>query len=238
METIPSEVRLQEFWKNLSYEEIVNLCRTNVEFSNICQSNVMWQYLLYRDFDITYTRENARSLYLLYKHTVDHFSQFYPIITQKALQKLIELIPVSEWNKFDKAIRERQEYQDAYGEDKSLVLTGLELFRIVYVEDETVNEYVIEERFYRDQMEELFQNMDLIHPGFSQMIKQLEQNNCVQFKSFIYKPSLIFIKTKPIIINYDYELAVDLNNDIGFSMHRPCDQQIKQIYEEIVGLLR
>lgn len=45
MEIIPSDIKLFEFWKYLPYENIVDLCQSNIEFNLICESNNVWIFI-------------------------------------------------------------------------------------------------------------------------------------------------------------------------------------------------
>jgi hypothetical protein len=49
METLPNDVRLNHLIKYLPYEDIVNLCSTDLDLMKICQSNETWQYLIERE---------------------------------------------------------------------------------------------------------------------------------------------------------------------------------------------
>ena len=80
METIPRDIKLSEFWKHLPYESIVDLFQTNIEFNLVCQNNLVWQYLLLCDFGVTHNQDNARDLYLLYRHTLDYFLIFIQLL--------------------------------------------------------------------------------------------------------------------------------------------------------------
>src|SRR5581483_8962340 len=87
----------------------IMLCRTNYRLNLICQTNSTWIHLLRRDFKVSYTGENAHNLYLLYRHTLGYFSEFYPIITQRALNILVNIAPPSTWNSLEEAIKEHRE---------------------------------------------------------------------------------------------------------------------------------
>jgi hypothetical protein len=208
METIPPEIYLEEIVKNLSYEDIVGLCLTNTRFKMFCGSNLLWQRLLQRDFWITYQGENARNVYLLYKHALDHFSNYYPIITQYALQALVTFIPISTWSILDKRIRHL---------NSSLLTTYLLQSLVNYGYKNDVRKIAIGD-----------------NEIFDQMIQELEQN-CDKFETLASRPTLIFIKRKPIIIKYDYDLACELVSYVAtFSA---CQYKLKNIKDYILSLL-
>ena len=92
------DVGLYEFYKYLSYEEIINLCNTNYLFSSICRNNETWKYLMKRDFAIDYIGVDAYREYLKYKNALDIFSTRFPIITQRALINIVDNISSQYWN--------------------------------------------------------------------------------------------------------------------------------------------
>lgn len=51
MEFLASELK-EEIWKKLPFEDLLNLCETDIEFNQICQDSHTWKFLLMRDFGI------------------------------------------------------------------------------------------------------------------------------------------------------------------------------------------
>lgn len=253
METIPPEIKLLELWNHLPYEDIVNLCQTNREFNLICQYNSTWQYLLYRDFGITYTEGNARNLYLLYKHALDYFSNFYPIITQRALYALVNVAPVSTWSNLEKAIRVR--HQDLAGK----ILSVIEL--VILCEEVIENEFGEEVNIVNDIVDcYMFEKLGYsnnINPNLDEMFREIRdvreasskgeynklyetrnkyakvgiefsQHKCDEFIKLISYPTLIFINKKPILINWDYDLARSIPYWFGSPGYNRCMEAIEK----------
>lgn len=63
---IPLEIVEHELIKYLRVEEIFRLCRVNKKLQSISQQNRLWNYLLVRDFKMTYTGESPRQQYFDY----------------------------------------------------------------------------------------------------------------------------------------------------------------------------
>lgn len=228
METIPEDIKLKEFWKYLPYESIIYLCQVNREFSSICQDNLMWCYLLYRDFDVIYVEVTAQNRYLSYKCTLAHFSNFYPIITKHALKSLVDLVPVSKWSKFNEAIKS---HKSQYGFLK--ILTYNDLVGVSYVD---VNcEYILEE-----SERKLFKEDDphLIYHNFNQMVQELNEHNCSQLDAFISRSSLVFINNKLVLINYDYELLQQFGYNINLVLLELYREQEAEVSNSLFALLK
>lgn len=51
-------------WRELDVRELIRLCKTNKQFSNICRDPNTWKYLLKRDFNIDNVGNDALSLYV------------------------------------------------------------------------------------------------------------------------------------------------------------------------------
>jgi hypothetical protein len=200
MEFLPQEVKLTEIWKYLPYEDIVRLCQTNKEFSTICSSNETWKYLLQRDFRIIFTEENAYNLYILYKQALDYFSKFYPIITQRALSRIINVFPTSTWNDLGYAI---EQFQEQIGLTSEFILSDLTVsdIRIFMIESGEFEQVLV--NINRDMIG------DEVTPEFNQILEELEES-CDRFEEIISHPIFIFIHKQLTLINYDYELACDI----------------------------
>ena len=119
----------------------------------------------------------------------------------------------------DIAIREYlKEYQSNELDLHLLILTINDLLSILHDanygdENEDINEipeYVMPEEYRNIIPFDIYTTF----PGFNEMINIINQNNCDKVTDFSFKPTLIFIDTKPTIVSYDYELAYNLVNDV------------------------
>lgn len=217
MEIIPQDIKLQELWQYLPYEDIVNLCQSNLEFNLICESNNVWTYLLKRDFDIIYTQENSRNMYLLYRHALNHFSEFYPIITLKALNLIIKYVPTSVWPILDEIIRKELGHLSNSILSESVILT--------------MRSGILSKSYFID-----FDN--IAHhwyiPGFSEMVNRInEDDGCNEFIKLVTNPTLIFVNGILTIIVYDYDLAEAF---IDTTLN-PCENELETIKEYILSLI-
>jgi len=73
---ISEEVYIEKIFAHLNIDKIIQLCGRNKIFNNICNNNIVWIYLLKRDFEITYKEENAKKKYMTYRE--------YEILRHKA----------------------------------------------------------------------------------------------------------------------------------------------------------
>jgi hypothetical protein len=251
MDTLPSEVRLQEFWKHLSYDEIVNLCKINVEFSNVCQSNLMWQYLLDRDFDISYDGQNAKYVYLIrkffgviytgedalqvyskYINTLNHFTQYYPIITQQALISLVNLIPVSDWPAYDKVIT-----NERINGDTNKILSAYGVGNLASATE--YYEYLTQDmRKFDNNVSNIVLDSIGGEENFYQMINQILPANCDKISEIVTRPTTIFVNGKPIIVDYDYELIEKILSvsTILNTLCRSILENMKSIYLSLLQI--
>lgn len=78
---IPMDTTLHNLIKNLPVQDIIHLCKTNPIYSDICEMDEMWIYLLNRDYDINYrimdTDLLPREYYKTYYNTRDIKIQRY-----------------------------------------------------------------------------------------------------------------------------------------------------------------
>ena len=107
MISIPQDLRLGEFWKYLPYQDIINLCIISSELNQICKSNSVWKYLLFRNFGINNVLQNSHKFYLLYKKVIEYINSYIPIITQQAL---VALVKIWKWPNLKECIKLRLEY--------------------------------------------------------------------------------------------------------------------------------
>ena len=62
---IPFDTIRYEAVKNLTVNEIINLCKTQKQYQNICKDDELWRYLILRDFRIVYDGSNPLEEYKL-----------------------------------------------------------------------------------------------------------------------------------------------------------------------------
>jgi hypothetical protein len=171
-----------------------------------------------------YNGNDARQMYLLYRHALDTLTDdFFPIVTQKSLKIMIEYIPVSKWNNLAKALKD---YLWGYGEGYPQILTNTEFTNVVLFTDECGVPYI--SNVYGNLIAEVT-GIESQYSNFDQMVSELEQNNCQQFRTLITKPTFIFVNKKLTLINYDYDLAESYG-------HYECRDQFNQIKREILAL--
>lgn len=60
---LPEELQ-SEIWKKLPIEDILNLCDTNKDSRELCETEHLWKYLLERDYDITYKGLDPKTKYV------------------------------------------------------------------------------------------------------------------------------------------------------------------------------
>lgn len=71
----------------LTIEEILNLCKTNKEYKKLCSDNNYWQYLIQREYNISYKKDDA----------FDKFKEIYTIMRNKKYEEdywLIQKEPI------------------------------------------------------------------------------------------------------------------------------------------------
>lgn len=223
MEAIVREIKLGEICKYLSYEDITRYCQVSKEFNLINKSISIWEYLLNRDFNVISTEENIREVYLLNKRAIDHFSKFYPIITHRALQILVKLIHI--WYELDEAIKEHREEYESDDYSSILSLDELNVIRL------TRHGF---ERIILENLIGTMSDIKLIYPNFDNMVKQLKQDNYEEFKILTSNPTIIFVNKKPILINYDYELAIEFTYNVHLKSY---SQQVLQMEINLLNLI-
>jgi hypothetical protein len=225
METIPKEIKSEEFLKYFDYGEIIQLCQVNKDFNQVYESNETWKYLIYRDFRIVYDGDNSRTMYLSYKDGINYFSDFYPIITQKALKILLS---ISHWDSIKDGVKAWREFT---GSLFPLILSVSEVEIIS-------GEIITDKSTYTDSIKfnekiKPIGHSRIVYPDFNKKVEELENGNCDEFRTLISHPTLIFINKKPMLIIYDYDLA----NDLLFHSNFICKDQFNDVEEEILSLI-
>ena len=187
---VPLILRQEESWKHLLYEDIIQLCQTNKFFNTICQRNNTWIYLLKRDFDRDYSGDDARREYLSYREILEHFSQFYPVITKKALYLIHDLVPKIYWDLLDGDMIDTQETRFD------------NVLRTVFLP----NSLPINLPFYQNIVNVADSNAD--YPNFDLMIQNInvDPDNYYLLRSSSERPNLVYVMKIPTMAPYDYEL--------------------------------
>ena len=109
-----------------------------------------------------------------------------------------------------------------------LILTLSELRGLIL---NAVDKGILDEN-YLDKIDEIT-DIRKIYPNFDQMVKELQQSNCGRFRELISHPTIIFINKVPTLINYDYDLAVEFPDHVGYPIILECDKQLKPIRENL-----
>lgn len=231
MNTLHEEIKLNEFYRHLSYEDVLNLCLSSSEFSKICKQNSLWIYLLEKDFGIQYVEKDVKDVYLLYLHALLYFSKLFPIITFKALQEIVEFIPFSEWDKFTKMFEMWRDYGN-----QDLILSTGEITSILNEEYEELDYASNMTNIYGQLFRQTHDDPALLNSEFNNIVKILN-NDQRKFLKFVSKPSLVFVKKKPIIVKYDYELAVDLSMFVTFKSFSQRDYYMNPVENSLLSLL-
>lgn len=94
---IPNDLYLENMWKFLSVKEILHLCQTSRFFSQICSDNVTWIYLIKRDFNIDYNRDDAELQYYLYYDYLSFIEEYENIVNYYKQDNIIKARK-SAWN--------------------------------------------------------------------------------------------------------------------------------------------
>lgn len=245
MNLLPKET-LNEIIQYLNCESIISLCKVDHKFYLI--DDVLWKNLLYRDFGIKYKiinfkylmsdeilyRDienkiiNIKNLYILYKCALKKLSKVHPIITQRALLKVIEEIPKSEWDNLCTALTHSKFIPEQH------ILSVSNLIESIN-NAEYKNEFIMSD-IYRDKLIFTEGNANLIWKNFDIMIIDIE-NDHTKYKNLISKPTFIFVQNCLILCKYDYELAEQLLWEVtGVSLN--CHEYMDKIIEEIFDILK
>lgn len=193
---------LHEVWRYLSYVDILILCQTSYEFNAICKDNAMWIFLLERDFDVIYTKKDARKLYLLYREALLMFTRIFPIITGKALKYIVNDIAYEKWQviiAYDK--REHRDNNIFYD------MLSLNLLNSIL---EELNLPVPYPNSYYD-------NDAILHS----YAKQIVQKGCDELLNVTSLPSIIYVYGEKKLFEYDIELSNNLC--VVLDMHYQMD---------------
>jgi hypothetical protein len=248
---LPKEIQYNEICQYLNCESIINLSRVNHDFHLINEDDILWKNLLYRDFGIEYEiinnlyilynqddvlyRDfenkiiNIKNLYMLYKCALKKLSKVHPIITQRALLKVIEEIPKSEWDNLCMILK----YNISIPE-QHILSTG---FLIGAINNSEYKNKFVKSDVYRNKLVFTAGNANLIWKNFDVMISIIE-NDYTKYKDLISKPTFIFIQNDLILCKYDYELAEQFTFELISNAFLYCHGYLEKIIEEIFNELR
>lgn len=206
---IPDDL-YQEILLSLPYKDIITLCQVNKKFNTICHKN--WKNLLIRDFGI---ESKDRVLYLKLHNILNYFSDF-PIITMKALLKLITLSK-NEWD----IIIEQNKIHKKDGID----------YHILYISSVNI---LLEEGGV-----EIPYDYELDKMSDTPDIRDIIQNGPDRFKSIIAAPTRIFVHGEPMIVKYDIDYAqqlfviLDCDYNLDFNYYSLV-QEISKYLEQFI----
>lgn len=215
MEELPDDIILDDLWIDLPYQDILNLCQTNTNFSYVCQYNRTWKILLNRDFGIDYKGPNCRELYVTYYSIINYFSNWFRMITQTALLFISKYVPKEFWH----IIIEQEELQRRLGFFHEILAVNdvtslLDEARVINIPQDNSSMYL----------------------NFNEMVQSVLDNNCNQLLKLANKETYVFINKRLVIVNYDLDLAFELNLVTSMEHDVECYHIVKSIYDHLVRL--
>lgn len=163
-------------------------------------------------------------------------TNFYPIITEEALEIFVSNTPKLLWNSLDPILQALKDYREEWGKDSEEILTLDELDYISEFINGTSGDNCFIPDEFRSIKYPVYDNRSL-YPNLERVIEELELNNCSGFKTFISTPTFIFVNKILTRINYDYDLAVYLANYTDSDINYECIIQKNEIENEILDLL-
>lgn len=226
METLPYEIKQQEFYKHLSYDQLINLCQTNQEWKPLCANQQVWRFLLQRDFGLT-TDANPKQMYLLYKHALDFLSHYYDFITLDALIAFVTFIKPQDWSVLNDALLEQF--------DEEFFSVG-ELIRLIQTTINHLPTIDVEHPFIIDgDINGLMISIENTIDFDKQLLHKIITEGCQQLKKYTRQPRFIFYKQQLKMVPYDYDLAETL--EFGLYIHQGPQLECLQIVEEIKKII-
>jgi hypothetical protein len=96
-------------------------------------------------------------------------------------------------------------------------------------------EYVLKEVYRNVMLHAPSIDPILFYPEFNQMVEDIDENadKCLEYAT---RPSIVYIKNKPIYINYDYDLISDFGNHTYFPSSDVCYNEKKKIEQKLLTL--
>ena len=155
-----------EIWPSLPVPTLLSLCKTNKEYYNICSQNSTWVYLIDRDFGISYTGDNAQSVYKKYQEILNYFSPVFPIITLQALEFIANF--VSDYQYLRDQLK--REYVDLYRSAGSGPKTHILDLNMLYRRHDIMSQTGEESKFNYDYT-------NILIPDFSALLSKINSLN-------------------------------------------------------------
>jgi hypothetical protein len=232
METLPYEIKQQEFYKHLSYDQLINLCQTNQEWRPLCANPQVWRFLLQRDFGMT-TDANPKQMYLLYKHALDFLSHYYDFITLDALITFVTFIQPQDWSVLNDALLQQfDENFFSIGELIRLIQTTISNLSTIdfahpFIIDGNINNLII-------SIEQTMPSLD------EQLLHKIITKGCQQLKKYVSRQSFIFYKKQLKMVPYDYDFAetLEFNLYIQQGPQLECLQIVNEIKKIIMDITK
>lgn len=180
MEQFNKEFLFNELFIHMSYEDIVNLCQTNIYYHHMCQDNNLWLFLLRRDFNINNKDQNAFLTYKKYHDALNYFATSFPVITINSLKLIINYIHKRNWSLIIKE------------EKKQLTKNILTIAHVMFLLST-----------YHVKMPQL----SVIYPQIDELTNDIIDNGCQDFLKLIKNPTLIYYIGHQQLFNYDLDLG-------------------------------
>jgi hypothetical protein len=225
MESLPNELT-KEIVSHMPYESVVYMCQTDQHFNTLCQSNNFWEQLYMRDYGVYHAKEK----YILAKQALERFSKIFPIITQRVLEILINPIVVPEWNILEGLMIVDQNNWGNW----SLDILSIDVLKEIVSMTDLDETPSINTHLRNYILKRLISTPNKIYPNFKQLFKELRESDCDKFRQLISQPAKIFVRTKPLLLSYDYDLAEAISINIGVK----CEDEFDDIINETIDLLK
>lgn len=217
MDTLPIEIYLNEI--TLDYKGMINLNQVNHYFYKIYQDDTMWKKLLYQDLGIKQNL-NHKYFYMLYKSLLIKLTKLHPIITQSALLKIVECIPISEWDDLCMILEDHVRITSDYILSINYIKSALSGFKYEYENNKDFKLPTI----YQYKINCKYENVDIL-------CDDIEKNRN-KFTDIVSTPSYIFVDERLILCKYDLELAEQIVGELTSHVFYVCDC-IDDIIEEL-----
>jgi hypothetical protein len=211
------DLLLHEVWKFLSYVDILILCQTSVIFNTICKDNAMWIFLLERDFDVIYTKKDARKLYLLYREALLMFTKSFPIITGTALKYIVNDIHYEKWQIII-------DYDKIQHRDNNVFFNILSLNLLNMILEELKMPVPYTDSYYDDIILHIY-------------AKQIVQKGCNELLTITSLSSIVYIYGGKKLFTYDIELSNNLCVVLDIHYDMDCYVIDKEIEKQLLAYI-
>lgn len=235
-----------EAWKFMSVNDLLRFCKTDRQLYQICQDNRTWQYLLQRDFLINYSGQNVQQLYFRYKEIIEYFTPKFPIITENAVEVILNFLPREYWQAWTKI------YDMLRNEDRSEILEFTEVCAIMdemetydqspeefdqYIENEDSDLILVLDGYVskcRQAEQYIFKKFEQYIPDVEELAEKVEKNGCDLLIPYSQIPVKLFINRKPKIVNINIELVTYVEMSM---INLLCGPMVNQMKDNIIALL-